>query len=393
MKAVARSIPARRRSLTRRAFVRAAAILYVAPLLAPAKAADRSRQTMIPRALLEGTTLVDVAGISSGPTPYLLTVEHGAEWHRPGPDLPPMEPAMARIWSVPSAAPAAVEAGRQIGELPFGFALAAAVLGDRLAALVEANETAPAWLTLAPWKAPALGAFAAPTELAVDPALATTISLPAKHTWSTTGLPPEGWMFHPSVTADAAADRFILAMNTADAQAVVWHWSAAAGGVPERRAAAAAALDPVVAVAGGRHVLLFRRPPPDWGVFFGDMRYAGGGYPLAMPLMMGELDADGSLRNVLDLSAARGIGDVFAFAAHGDQAGITIAAATGTRTEALLRLLTVDLAGEARSAPAEAPLRSAPLRIALAVAGSTTLVGVVYRSQGRSVAEALIHQR
>jgi hypothetical protein len=30
---------------------------------------------------------------------------------------------------------------------------------------------------------------------------------------------------------------------------------------------------------------------------------------------------------------------------------------------------------------------------ALAVTGSTTLVGVVYRSNGRSVAEAMVHRR
>jgi hypothetical protein len=351
-------------------------------------------QTMTPVPFLDSTTLVDLVGVSAGPLPTLVTLDHGAQWHRVAPNLPPMEPALLRVWSMPSAAKAATETARQASELPYGFAAAMAVLDGRLAALVEANETAPAWLALAPWAGSAPGAFAAATPLRLDPAMAASVTLLPRHGWSTQGLQPARWMFHPSITPDAAGHRLILAMNTADGQAVIWHWSLAApSGPPERQAAVPAALDPVAVVVGNRRFVLFRRMPPDWRVFFGDMRYSSSGYPVAMPLMMGELGTGGAVHNLINLSSTSGIGDVFAFATHGDATRITLAAAIGTRAAARLRLVTLDVTGQAMPEPAEAVLRAAPLRVALAQAESSVLVGVMYRTLGRSTVDAMLHHR
>jgi hypothetical protein len=382
-----------RRIRARRAVLRLAVLSCLSLLSPSAKAKDRVMRTLTPLPFFETRTLVDLAAVASSAGVWLVTVEHAGQWTRPSPNLPPMEPAEVRIWSMASGTHPAAEVAHGPGPMPYGIALDMALLRGQLITFMEVNETAPAWLLSAPWaNPPVVGPFATPAELMPDPALVESIRINPMHSWSTLGLNPEEWMFRPSLTADIAAERLILAMNTADGKAVVWAWSLAAPGAhPVREAVVPAALDPVPVPAGGRRFLLFRRMPADWSIFFRSRRYAAGRRPEALPLMLVELDASGTVRHSTDLSASLGIGNVFEFAARANGADIVIAAATGTVAEPRLSLLTVNHAGEALPDRAEAMLRGVPLRVAMSGVGATTLVGLVYQVADRFIAEAIWH--
>jgi hypothetical protein len=207
--------------------------------------------------------------------------------------------------------------------------------------------------------------------------------------WSTASLPCSQWLFYPAMTMVPGATRACIALNTADAHAVVWE-SDDAGKPAKVTAFLPDMLEPSWQRTGGRTLLFFRQSPPGWSVFFHDTRNSGQYGPMALPLAVCELNAEGKAGTTLDLSKTTGLGDVFAFHVCGDEHKmLALAVVAGSKAAPTLNVLLSEDEGRSFQAKFNAPLRQMPRRLRIARSKTGFAIGAVFQGAGGYQAECM----
>jgi hypothetical protein len=356
-------------------------------------AGDRSMQTLIPVRFAESRSFADMAAVVSGGVNSIVTLEHSDQRTPLGTREPATEIATLRVWAAVPGTGLLRETARASTPLPVSSAVAITVRGSDLLALAQVNQIAAAYLMSAGWPPPAAASLVMPfttvAPIGLDPALAQRVQIEPRDDWSTFGLASRRWLFNPSVTEDPESGAVILAMNTADGQAVVWRWLPGQGAaMPQRMAVVPAALDPVLLRAGGRTWLLYRRMPDRWSVFFHDLRYSSRFGPFALPLMMAQLDAGGAVVHTDDLSATE-LGPVFAFAAQAVPTGWVLSVVGGSTVQPELRIAVDEPFGGTPRLQAASALRAVPCRLTLGATDQAALVGLAYKNSGSYALEAM----
>jgi len=312
-----------------------------------------------------------------------VTVEHTYE-RGPETAAGPSEKSALRLWAPEGEEGRFHEASRESAVLPPAQSLVMAHQKGRLIALALLNQSLPACLLQADAaNLPKIAGFGAPAPLALDQAEAAQVHLSIAEIWNTRTLAPQKWLFHPSVTPIPGTGDVAIAMNTADGHAVAWisdgmQKSARAAFLP-------GALNPILVRRGGKNYLLYREMPPGWNMYFHDLRYSTHYGPLALPLMMAELDAAGAAAQKIDLSKQTAgdlaVGSVFDFAAapaEGNRMALAVIAGSTSAPE-----LCVYVTGESGGALRllrSAPLRAVPYRLTMAATDKQILLGLAYKS-------------
>ena len=275
---------------------------------------------------LQTKLLEDLGAVANGGQLYLLTVEHTYEMVNGSAE--PAEKTEWRVWAPATAGGRFSQASQGTAVFPVATSVAMVAWEGALTAVALMNRASPAALFRSEGRLPAIGPFGKAVPLSLDPAEADRIHLKTLELWSTADLPAPEWLFHPSVTAGAKGTA--IAMNTADGHAVGW---VVAGSEVRRVAWVAGALNPVLLSLAGGNRLFYRKMPANWPMYFHDTRYSGQYGPVALPLMMAAVDANGAAAPV------NGIGAVFDFAATSpDGKQIAIAAIVGSPSAPELRL-------------------------------------------------------
>jgi len=370
-----------------------AAVLIAMALVAQAAAAppgDRTMQPVSPSRFYESRFFADMAAVGAAGVRSIVTVEHSAQRVPGGPDRPPTETATLRVWGAAQSAGPLQEQSRIETSLPVAKAIAMTVRNGHLLALAQSNNVDAAYLLTLPWPLSGPLLPAPPTlPISLEGSPVAPILIDPRADWSTAGMTSAEWLFHPSMADGPAAGDVALAMNTADGQAVVW--TSAAGATtraPHAIAAIPSAIDPVFVHAGASRYLLYRRIPAGWSVYFHDLRYSGRYGPVALPLIMAEIGATGSIVRSVDLSATAALGGVLAFCAQADGSDLALAVVAGATAQPDLRVLVVNHAGTIERPGYAGLLRGVPYRLTMSVAESAALVGLAYRGQGTYVMDA-----
>jgi hypothetical protein len=312
--------------------------------------------------------LEDLGAVASGGSLYLVTVEHTYEMVDGAAE--PTEKAEWRVWASAPDGDRFREASNGTAAFPVATSVVMTERGGALTALALTNRSSPAALFRAEGKLPRIGAFGDAIPLRLEPGDAARIQLKPPERWNTRDLPPDAWLFHPSLIA--GANGAAVAMNTADGHAVAL---IVAESEVRRVAFVAGALNPVLLnLPGGNH-LLYRKMPPEWPMYYHDTRYSGKYGPVALPLMMAALDANGSAEPV---DAA---GLVFDFAAASpDGKRIALALIAGSRAAPELRIFERRDLKSAFVPRRTVPIRSIPYRLAIAATNANILIGLAFKN-------------
>ncbi|MEK7408388.1 MAG: hypothetical protein AAB225_25225 [Acidobacteriota bacterium] len=345
-----------------------------------------------PVQFLESKTLADLAAIAAGDSLYLVSVENTFEMV-PSPIDAPAQRTNWRLWK-PNNDGSSFQSVSQSGVvIPTAKAVAVAVHGNLMAALLQVNEPQPAYLmtwelaAVTPPEIPAAAFSVAPVRL--DEPEAAQVHINIAHDWSTRRLPSSRWLFSSNLSSFPRGDNFGIAMNTADAHAIAWLTDGKSS--PARpRFFIPDALDPVFKRAEGKDFLFYRKTPADWPVFFHDIRYSRQYGPVLLPLMVAELNSEGKITS-RDLSKDHEVGGVFAFEVASDGSKrLALSVVGGTKEQPLLRVYVSHDLGRAFRVRQTTRLRKVPYRIATAMAGADVLIGLAYLSEGAREAEGLL---
>jgi hypothetical protein len=350
-------------------------------------------QSVSPVRFAEIRPFADMAAVVSGGVSAIVTLEHSDQRSRVSPTEPPIEAAVLRIWTAADGARALHEVARWTAPLPVPSEMAMTVQDGQLIALAQVNQSKAAYLLSTAWPTlppeSSIVPFTVIAPVGLDAALAARVHIDPRADWSTFGLAPRAWLFHPSVTGGPHG-AISLAMNAADGHAVVWRRAVRDGAVQLRQVALVpAALDPVLLRVEGRDYLFYRAMPAGWSVFFHDLRYSRQFGPAALPLMMAELDAGGTVVRTIDLSAAAGVGPVFEFAVQTMPSSLVLAAVASSAGQPDLRLFVTSPAGAAPQLRHEGLLRAVPLRLTMSAIDGVALVGLAYQNSGIYALDAL----
>jgi hypothetical protein len=319
--------------------------------------------------------LEDIGAVTAGGNAYLVTVDHTYQMAPESPEGP-SETTVWRFWAPDKQEGHFHEAAHENVVFPVAVSIVMTARNDRLTAIALENRSKPAVLLTAEAALPKIGSFRSPVPIAIDSREVGTIQLPPRETWSTAGIQPEEWLFHPSIAALPGAGEVAIAMNTADGRALAWTSNAQK---LNRAALAPAALRPVMFQRDGKNRLLYLRMPPNWSVFYRDPRNSSEFAPEALPLVMADLDASGAVAHATDLSAERGIGPVYDFAAATpDGKRLVLAAIVGPWATPELRIyVSADSAAPPRLLHSQ-PVRGAPFRLAMTTGGERIVIGLAY---------------
>ncbi len=329
-------------------------------------------------------TLEDVAAVAVGASGYLVTVERTFEMvpeTAPG----PTEKSGLRFWAPEREEGRFREASRDSAILPVARSIAMAFQRGGLMVVALTNQSWAACLLRADApNLPKIAGFGQPVPLALKASEAEQVHLSPAATWSTQTLAPEGWLFHPSITPLPGSNDVAIAMNTADGHAVAWISDGTQ--IPARAAFLPGALNPVFLRRSGKNYLLYRPMPPDWPVYFHDLRYSGQYGPVALPLVMAELDATGAIAQAIDLSkdaaANRPVGAIFDFAAKsGPGNRLALAVIAGSKSTPELRVYMSADPGAALRLLRSAHLRAVPYRLTMASTEKQILLGLAYKGK------------
>jgi len=325
-------------------------------------------------------TLLDLTSVANAEGAYLLTVEHLRQASKPWRDTP-TEKTSWRFWNCPEPGKPFRQSSESIVSLPAAMAISASLSRNNVLVFLESNQEHAAFLGT--WKLADAKPLRVPDDTSItlpfdlDEERIGQVQIDMREEWSTAKLPPAQWLFNPSVVS--LSNQAMVAVNTADAHAVVWQSSGTA--LPKRPLAFVPdALEPAVAAAGSKTLLFYRKPAPKWSVYFHAARYSGAHGPIALPLMLAELDPDGRVLHPLNLSEQGGLGQVFGFAVAGDaKQGFVLATIGGSREKPRLQMYVSNDFGKTLQMTSSADLTEVPYRLTTALNESTVVVGLVYK--------------
>ncbi len=324
-------------------------------------------------------TFLDLTSVANSDGVRFLTVEHLYQSSNPWRDTP-TEKTTWRFWDCPEPGKPFRQASENVVSLPGASALSAALAGGSLALLLETNREHAAylgiWKIADPKRLGVLEESVSSLPLDLDEATGSQVQIDLRDEWSTAQLRPVRWLFNPSMAA--LSNEYVIAMNTADARAVLWE---SKGTTSAKRVLAflPEALDPMVVAGGSKILLFYRKPTPRWSVYFHNARFSGSYGPVALPLMLVELDKEGHMLRSVNLSEQRGLGGVFAFSVSAAQGGFLLTTISGLKEKPKLQLYSSGDLGQTLQVSGSADLPDVPYRLSIAANESRGVVGVVYK--------------
>jgi len=330
-------------------------------------------------------TFLDLASVRAADGAYLVTIEHlyqePKSWHDAL-----TERTAWRFWRCAEPGNMLRQSSESTVTAPSAISASASISKNKLSALIESNQEHAAFLLTwnlvpsqpvqVPESSPALLSFD------LDATRANQVQVDRSEAWSTIGLQPRRWLFNPSVASFADRAEVVVAMNTADAHAIVWK-SNGTTQPTQPLAFLSDALEPVATVEDSTMLLFYRQPTPKWSIYFHSSKYSGTSGPLALPLLLGELDETGHMLRSVNLSKERGVGDVFAFSVSGDSKGrLVLAVISGTKDKPELRLYLSSDREKTLQELGATSLSAVPDRLTVAATEVTAVVGLVYKETG-----------
>lgn|GEM_PF-5464979 len=264
-------------------------------------------------------------------------------------------------------------------KIPAAMSASFAISGDKVHALLAMNTSEPASLwqwNLADMQRPnKIVEARLQTTIALDEEIVSRIKLTPDETWSTFGIPPERWVFSPSVTVNEQTQHLRLSLNSLRGQGQMWNLDPA--GQLSTALVLSDAVDLHAANNAAASLVMFRKTPPKWNSF---AETPGGrvGPPKALPLTLQTVPFVGegesgvySVRATLDAVYAADIASV-------GERGWLIAAASRSQDRTVLRIFVWNANTNRQRILSEVPLPAPPSQVIVKSVGDKVMSLVSY---------------
>jgi hypothetical protein len=337
--------------------------------------------------LFQVVSFLDICSITTGDANYLILIEREEEVSDSLQDFR-LEKTSWYIWRSQGVSKDLAKFSEQIIYLPMPMALDLTVSDSELFGLVESNADFPAFLLR--WSIKEAKSLRIAQEAdhiyplrLVDQQLDRVVITPLED-WSSPFLRTREWLFNPCIHLQRGDSEVHAAINTANADAILMKCTSKITHV-EEKTYIQRALEPAYYDLSNRSFVAFRRVGERWSVFYRTPRYSDVRGPLALPLVLVELDDQGNIKQERELSELKEFGEVFMFDFTGDgEKRLALAAVRGLKERPMLALYFSEDMGITWQRKGTFRLPSIPVRMSMTLNGEEALVGLAFLEFGET---------